>query len=293
MTPLQTLLAHSIDYAGLFPPAGLDMQSAVRNYAEYSSGSDAWALGRFIVPVARLGEFSTALTTVAASGQSPWRVSALGSTDVNADMEVVQDFNERHQGLAVIETFERKASGVDEIEHAARAIPAGLQTYFEIPIDSNLQKFVDAIARVNVRAKARAGGVTADAFPSAVNLIRFMQTCITSGVPFKATAGLHHPLRSMQKLTYEPNAPSGMMFGFLNVFLAAAFLRNGMKDDEALLVLEEQSPNAFRFDQRGVQWQGHSLDNNQLRDMRTSVAIAFGSCSFREPFDGLRSMNFL
>lgn len=51
MTMLRTLLIHAVDYAGLFPPAKLDMETAVRNYASYQEGEHSWALGRFIVPV--------------------------------------------------------------------------------------------------------------------------------------------------------------------------------------------------------------------------------------------------
>ena len=49
-----------VDYAGLFPPAGLDMRAAVGNYARYAAGPWAWALGRFIVPVSRLEELERA-----------------------------------------------------------------------------------------------------------------------------------------------------------------------------------------------------------------------------------------
>jgi len=53
---LRTLLAGSIDYAGLFPPASLEMAEAARNYEAYRSGPHSWALGRFILPSARLNE---------------------------------------------------------------------------------------------------------------------------------------------------------------------------------------------------------------------------------------------
>ena len=57
---MEALLAQLIDYAGLFPPAKLDMGPTVRNYADYVAGDDAWMLGRLIVPVGRLEEFEAA-----------------------------------------------------------------------------------------------------------------------------------------------------------------------------------------------------------------------------------------
>jgi hypothetical protein len=56
MKSVRILLAHAIDYAGLFPPAALSMEAAVRNYEIYRDGPDSWALGRFVVPLARAEE---------------------------------------------------------------------------------------------------------------------------------------------------------------------------------------------------------------------------------------------
>ena len=53
---IETLLAGLIDYAGLYPPASLDMGSAVENYRAYRSGKHAFALGRFIVDINRMDE---------------------------------------------------------------------------------------------------------------------------------------------------------------------------------------------------------------------------------------------
>jgi hypothetical protein len=104
---------------------------------------------------------------------------------------------------------------------------------------------------------------------------------------------LHHPVRSCYRLTYREDSPKGMMYGFLNVFLAAAFIGNGMKDDTAVDVLEEQSPEAFRFHDDFVEWRGHRISSDELLTTRTHVAISFGSCSFREPVDDLQSLRFL
>ena len=42
---LRALLTGVVDYAGLFPPARLPLDEAIRNYARYRQGSDAWMLG--------------------------------------------------------------------------------------------------------------------------------------------------------------------------------------------------------------------------------------------------------
>ena len=54
---LRALLSGVVDYAGLFPPAQLPLDQAIRNYARYRQEADAWMLGRFVIPVSRLLEW--------------------------------------------------------------------------------------------------------------------------------------------------------------------------------------------------------------------------------------------
>jgi hypothetical protein len=112
-------------------------------------------------------------------------------------------------------------------------------------------------------------------------------------VPFKATAGLHHPVRSVHRLTYQPDSPSATMHGFLNVFLAAAFLRVGMDLQLAVELMNEQLASAFHFDSDGLLWREHRLGLDDISAARRDFAISFGSCSFTEPVDDLRMLGLL
>jgi hypothetical protein len=288
MKPTQVLLSRAIDYAGLFPPAGLSMENALLNQADYHSGSDAWALGRFIVPVHRLPE----LERLAPPGAG-WRLSALVGSNVAGDLEQVLSFNQRGGGThgAVIDAVELKADAAGMISDVMSWIPAEVQMYFEIPIESSVE-LIPAIAQTSGRAKVRTGGVTAGAFPSTRNLIGFIGACVSSAVPFKATAGLHHPLRAEYPYTYEANSGRGPMFGFLNLFLATALLRNGADSRSASGMLEEGSRAALAVDQRSITWNGHRLDLPGLRRARECM-VSFGSCSFTEPLAELRSLDLL
>lgn len=295
MQSLHSLLQGIVDYAGLFPPASLDMAPAVGNYAAYRAGPEAWALGRFIVPVARLAAFELAVAPFLedGTGAGPWQVSALLGANLDADIARVVQFNRRHTGAAVIDTVELKAARPEEIAAVAQALPGGLTPYVEIPIGADPQELIAALGRTGARAKVRTGGTTANMFPPAADLARFLQCCVAAGVPFKATAGLHHPLRSLQRLTYEPDSPSAMMYGFLNIFLATALLGAGMPMETAAELLEETSPAALHFDEDGVAWRERRLPNEALGLTRRASAIAFGSCSFREPLDDLKAMGLL
>lgn len=294
--PVRILLEGLIDYAGLFPPAALDMAAAVANYAEYRAGPFGWALGRFIVPAARLDEFegTGAAAFPRSASAKPWLVSLLASTDPAHDAELIFAFNERHAhaaiGRAVIDTLETRAGTVAEVERAVRSAPAGVATYVEIPIAADPTDLLTALAHHEARAKVRTGGVTRDVFPATSHLARFIRAAADQGVPFKATAGLHHPLRATYPLTYAPDSPTGVMYGYLNLFLAAAFAQSGLSIGELEPLLEETDPRAFAFDDHGVSWRQYREDLNSLTRLRTRVAMSFGSCSFVEPTEELRSI---
>ena len=299
---LRALLGGIVDYAGLFPPAGLDMPAAVANYAAYRRGPDAWALGRFVLPAARLEEFESAAAPFFdhADGDrlGPWPVAALAGPRFADDAARAQAFNARERRTAldardsgapaaVIDTIEVRAGTDGEIGRVAASPRDGLATYVELPVADDPRELVAALARAGLRAKVRAGGVTVDAFPTSAQLTRFIATCIEAGVPFKATAGLHHPLRAAYRLTYEPDSATGTMFGFLNVFLTAALLRGGGSMDDARALLEDSDASAFRVDDDSIAWRGHRFDAADLADMR-HLAVSFGSCSFREPMEEMQ-----
>lgn len=290
---LRDLLAGLIDYAGLFPPAALDMVSAVNRYAAYRKDETGWMLGRFIAPIARLDEFEKAAADHLRQGVEPWRLSALGGGDLKPDLEKIAEFNGRNSGRAIIDAIEIKAERAADIEQAMEMMPEALTPYFEIPISHDPADLIKLISALGARAKVRAGGVAAESFPSSPSLASFIKICADEDAPFKATAGLHHPLRSVNRLTYEPDSESALMHGFLNVFLAAAFAQSGMSVKQLAELLEERSLEAFQFDNGSVTWRGEMIVRGQLRNSRSLLAIAFGSCSFEEPIEDLRKLGLL
>jgi hypothetical protein len=289
VSAVRALLGGIVDYAGLFPPAALDLPTAVRNYASYLEDADAWMLGRFVIPVARLTELDEAGLPRAPA--QPWRLTALVGGDIEADLARVADFNASHRGRASVEVLEAKASSVDEIRRLAAAAERDRTVFVELPVAADLESLLGAVKEAGFSAKIRTGGVVADAFPTAQYVARFIRACLSAHVPFKATAGLHHPLRAEYRLTYEPGAPRGLMFGYLNVFLAAALIANGLSDADAVRLLEERDPSAFDLTPVTVGWRGHVLTADEVTRVREHVAVSFGSCSYREPVDELRALS--
>ena len=207
-----------------------------------------------------------------------------------ADIQSVIAFNAR-VSRATVDSIEAKADRPGAIYELASGRSATLEVL------SSFHAIVpaggSAVRTVGARAKIRTGGVTADAFPTARSVVHFMRACRDAIVPFKATAGLHHPVTGTYALTYAPDSPRGTMFGFLNVFLAAAFLTMGMSDEDATRLLDDRDASAFVFGEQGVEWRGRSIDTAHLAATHERVFGSFGSCSFREPVDDLRSMALL
>lgn len=292
---IRALLSEIVDYAGLFPPSALSMAEAVGNYATYINSDYNWMLGRFVVPLRRLPEFLESGRDFFSKDKTDiWRLSVLATDDISETIRQIEDFNAENATSVVCDAIEIKADSSELIEDISEFIPPQFDAYFEIPLGINLADLVATLAINGQRAKIRTGGVTADAFPQTEQIIRFMRTCLAANVPFKATAGLHHPLRCFKPLTYESDAPEGTMNGFLNVFLAAGFLRQGYKPQIIAKILKNELAESFTFNDNGVWWQKeHFISNTQLRHLREKNIISFGSCSFEEPIADLQEIGLL
>jgi hypothetical protein len=191
-----------------------------------------------------------------------------------------------------VDTIELKTNSVNEVAHAAGVLQRQYDTYMEVPVVDDPEVLVAAVAAARAKAKIRTGGTSADAFPTPQQVIRFIARCIGHGVPFKATAGLHHPWRAEYPLTYAPDAERGLMYGFLNVLLATAALHAGGSEREAVAVLDERDARSVRFDADGISLRGTSIPVDAIRRARDSMT-SFGSCSFAEPVSDLLALGVL
>jgi len=289
---LRALLTRLVDYAGLFPPASLGMAEAVANYARYRSGSERWMLARFITPVARLDDFEAAVASELTNADE-MAISALPGVDLTSDLERIEAFNERNEHRARVDTIEAKADHVESIRLLDSKVPDSIALFIELPAVEDPGPLVEEVARAGRFAKVRTGGVTPDAFLTPQEIIRFMRRCHEKEVAFKATAGLHHPLRCVKPLTYEPDAPRGTMNGFVNLFLAAALMRKGLDDELLVELLLTDDASAFTFDEDAIRWHDTTIDVAAAAQARSELAVSFGSCSFEEPVDDLRELHWL
>ena len=289
---VRTLLQGLIDYAGLFPPAKLPMAAAVRNYADYRTGPDADGLGRFIVPVGQLAEFNRAATEVAAGNLSAWRLSVLSSGDPVDDERRIREFNAQPNGPRIV-ALETKADHAEGIARLSGAFPPALEVWIEIPASSAALALVAEIRRIGRGAKLRTGGVTAEAFPAAEAVACFLRECLRAGVTAKATAGLHHPITGRYPLTYDEGSATCLMFGFVNLFIAAALLSRGAPDEQVTAVLTDATPANFRATPATLAWKDLGVSGEEVQSTRRKLLRSFGSCSFLEPIEGLKALHWL
>ncbi len=317
ISPIKGLMTGLIDYAGLFPPAGLGMDEAVRQYAEYREGGHAKALGRFIVPAGRLDELKDSVLSLADMvPASAWPLSVVVGEELEDEIAGVARLEiEAAAGDEVlwarISSLEHRVSQREQVGEWLALVwerlmePESIELYFEVPLEPDPEPFVAAIAnsgggpvpgatgmaRRSSVAKIRTGGVTSDAFPEPEAILRFLIRSRNAGVSFKATAGLHHPLCGLYPMTYEEDTELGMMTGFLNLFLTAAAVHAQIgEEEEWLALLTEDSADAFTFTDTSIRWRDLELSGAAIVAARHDFARSYGSCSFGEPIEGLRAL---
>ena len=227
-------LSGLIDHAPLFPPASLPAPAAIEEDRRARADEHDWLLARLVWPASKLDELE---------GEDR-ALSILLDGPYESDLRV-----------EAVET--RWEAGLDGLHGEA---------YVELPLDDGLEAKIATLAELGLRAKVRCGGA---AVPSAEALGRFLTLCGDAGVPFKATAGLHHPLAAEGR------------HGFLNVLAACAFA------DEAALT------GAVELDTEGLRWAGRTAGADQLAHVRREQLVAVGSCSFFEPVAELQELGIL
>lgn len=248
---LKALLENFIDYAGIFPPAKLSLDATINNFKEYQNSEYAWMLHWLVLGVEQAKNSPKSLDSL---------TSLVGESDDGRS--------------ASLET--------------KSIVEAKKPVYCETAPDDTAQ--LDAIKKAGCFAKIRTGGLKPEAIPSTAHVAKFITDCADRKLAFKATAGLHHPIRATHPLTYESDAPRAVMHGFINVLLAACFAWHGERDIEPIVA--EIDASKFSFDDVAT-WRNKSLTVAQIRDARKNFIHSVGSCSFDEPVQDLQALGLL
>lgn len=279
---LRHMLSGVFDYAGLFPPATLDMATAADHYARHQSGAEQWIVNRFVCPVHRLGELLSNIP-----GGKPWGIACLGTSlaQLEEDRKKIEEFERDAKGSAVVECYEVKSEGEPTRAQLRALAKSGFEECFvELPWDDLMLDGLLSIAEAeSVGAKARTGGLQAAAYPSCDDLAAFLQECLNLDLRHKLTAGLHHPFRFFDRSVGGPS------HGFLNVICAGVLAEeHDLSRVEMSEILADESPDSFEFRDDGLEWRGLQAEVDAIDDYRELFA-AIGSCSIQDPLDDLKS----
>ncbi|CAL9334669.1 hypothetical protein [Streptomyces sp. enrichment culture] len=258
------VFAGLFDDAAVFPPGSLPIEVAVPAHVEHTRGAHAALVGPFILaakdidhlpqPTAGLPEDSFDLSlTVPLSGVSDAVAAAHRIPAVR---------------LVALEVTVPDGVAAEEVVPAlADALGDGstVTVYVEVPRDTRRDALLAALAGTPYLAKFRTGGVRADLYPDEHELAGTILAAVRTGVPFKATAGLHHALRNTDPETgFEQH-------GFLNLLVATEAALEGAEEGELVRLLADRDGD-------------QAVDRVRTLSPRVRELFrSFGTCSVAEP----------
>lgn len=312
----KALLDGIIDYAGLFPPAKLEMDDALARFLRHRSESDGWMLGRFVCPAARFADLEVLLAELdPAEPPIPLAVLGRGGATVEEflgtvaqDAAAMRALESRHDQRVAADVFEVRlptSGGVAvAVEGASRGLndsgSSSITAYFEVSLlDEWRPRLPAAVAAVRdtnritggsnpAGLKIRCGGLNASAVPEPQAVAAAIATCRATGVSLKATQGLHHPVR------HHDSELGTMVHGFLNLFTASTLAHAcDLPVTRLTEIVAETDPEAFVVEEGSMRWRDLEASTEQIVASRQRLLTTFGSCSFQEPRDDLREIHIV
>ncbi|MGE0000713.1 MAG: hypothetical protein AB7F50_08240 [Fimbriimonadaceae bacterium] len=287
---LEALLAKSLEYAGLFPPAKLEMGPAVTQYLAQRAGSDGWIVNRFVCPVSRLEELGAALDPGKEVRATVVGRPANAASDLERDARAIAEC----PGNVIVQAYEAKIGDIRFAHKAGRPLAKvadefvadGWPLFVEFVGSGDRSGAMQELSASleDVGFKLRTGGVETSMFPSTEDVADFIVEVASLNVPVKFTAGLHEPLR------HWDDGLRAWHHGFVAVLSAACLALSGdLSRREVAEVLE--CPK-FLFSDDSLEVLGHRADLDDIESFRDLFG-GFGSCSVDEPIEGLRRLGWL
>ena len=274
------LLAGLCDDAALFPPGNAPLSEAVPAHAEHGKSSHADLVGSFVFPEGRLGELAEFLAQFPYPGELVLSLTVPRPSAVMSALERAGALDA--VTVAALEIVVPTECGVDELFSALDEVSAlhpDIALFVEVPRDARRTAILGRLAGSPYAAKFRTGGVVAEAYPDEAELAEAITATVTAGIPFKATAGLHHAVR---------NTASGTGFeqhGFVNVLAAVATALDGGDTHAVSSVLAERDGAALAARLTG-------LPADRAAEVRARF-LSYGTCSITEPLADLRVLGLV
>lgn len=317
---LQILCHRLFDYAGLFPPAKLDLNSALQYYLDYQIHKYHDMLGKFVLPANKCRETDFFLSQNKTLSVVPFSVLLSQAKNLNAFFDVLQeDYNNlcvlAKNDNCIISSFEFSLpsdcfhehenlfSVFDKIQKQFLSLKnLSKQTAFfcEIPFlpheEMNLILFkikqFNEIKQNKISIKIRTGGITPQSIPTIETLTNTFLLLAKHSLSFKVTAGLHVPVPNFNQTV------NAQMHGFLNVIFSSFFAffydlyfqksSCSIKQTIAALLQSIDYSNC-RIQNEGVSVfindKEMFFSNKTISVFRENYFKGIGTCDFFEPID--------
>ena len=278
---VRRLLRQSLDYAGLFPPAGLSLPVAVEAYSDYLGHPQAEILSSFVLPVQALPEAGRLLPE-----DCDWAFSGLlKGTEIREASRKIAEFRRRYP-QARVEIIEADIpTDVPLEEHISELSDTFRQTFVFVEIDWRglYERQMDAVLATwdGFGVKLRTGGLTPDAIPPPGVVANWIRATAARRLPMKATAGLHQPFPH-----FDSDVGAGV-HGFVNVLFAAMAALHHQPPPAQLEAILRAGRDVFVFEETSVVCRGERYSLEQVDALRANFFRSFGSCSFLEPVEHL------
>lgn len=319
-TALESIVREIFDYAGLFPPASLDWEAALKNSAGFPTTLTRPHLvaADFVCSVTKLPELSAASLLELGFGESRIiDICSLGSEwnpnegtiseSRQAELQTITDFRDVPVGQKPrrrVISYEFALPGdlqphENHLSVSLRNIKSFLrEESLIIFLEPNLaaetwledlQLLSELMGNLNqhcqgpaVGLKIRCSGPKATPMTAIPAVFDILEF---SGFHFKATAGLHHPIVEPER--YQNN------MGFLTLALAVYFrllLGSEIFSRESLLeLLQLKDAATLHFDEN-ARWRDFSVTAEQIDQLRDRWHFSIGSCSLSEPDADLKRL---
>jgi len=286
--PLSTfdnLIYQLFDYAGMFPPAQRDFDSALHESASLSSSlTRPWLSASDLVldtphtrklveaSLAKIG-FKNSLSLCVLANEDEKRVEAtlasLSKTSLPITISSIEVKIPDDSAASAINSWGKIASQYG----AMLALEPDLsRVNWEAQLTTCVTVISDAHAKVALKCR-----LTGPTGIEAQKLARAICEASDAGIHLKVTGGLHHPIVDAARHNYP--------MGFVNV-AAAVMLRRSLgplvSETALTRLLTNSSWNSLGFE-NGLQFESYSASFEQIIAAKRHSHFSIGSCSLHEP----------
>lgn len=325
---MHQLLASSVNYAGLYPPASLKLNEALRSYVDFSHSKYVWMLANFVIPhdqlpllanfADRKHQLKEALS-LCITGPESQNLFEFKNVIYSIEKEI-KAAHMGYPGEVRTNFLELKfpLSSVKKLnpEELVKALEAVVSTtaesrllphrvFFEVPgneYDSEITKKIIKVIAVHNQSilKRKVGNYLfsgikincSDKKDGKIPDVRYLADVLLyardANVAVKFSGKENTPFPGYN---YSLGTKT---HGFLNIFVASVLAyTQDLTLEETIEVIEDKSPENFTFKDDYLAWRELAAPTMEIKMLRMLSITSFNFINFTTPVDGLRELGYV